>query len=59
MKSVETRLVDLETTLTFQAELIDQLNEVVTEQAGELDEMRRRLERMEAKVAGTESEGLS
>lgn len=46
---MDERIIDLETRLLFQERTIEDLHEVVLAQAGELGELRRRLEQVEAR----------
>jgi SlyX protein len=47
---MQDRLVDLETKLAFQDETINELNEVITEQQNQLDELREEIRLLNLRI---------
>lgn len=50
----ENRLDDLEATLAFQAQSLDELNEVIVKQWGEIDALKLELTRLRARLVAME-----
>lgn len=51
-RAMEERIIELETRLSFQDDLIRQLNDVIVELRGEMAELANRLEVTEGKIKG-------
>ncbi len=49
---MEERIIELETRLSFQDDLIQQLNDVIVELRGDMTELARRLEATEGRLKG-------